>query len=237
MARATTATSPSSKTVVPLIKKWLLQRAARSRRRASAACPSMLSLGRDLAGLSLAENAHRPRFRDAQRGRHPRPAFQGRSRQGLVRVRRRGRQFRLALHARARPTSCSTICSARRPACPAPGAMRSAAWARSPRRWRAPAARPGSTSCSNTPVEEVIVDKGRAVGVVAGGKAWRAQAGRRRGQSQAAVRPAGPATARSSAEVAAADAQLEMRKRDLPDERRSVRAAQVHACCRRRAIT
>ena len=43
----------------------------------------------------------------------------------------------------------------------------------------------------NTPVEEVIVEKGRAAGVVAGGKAWRAPNDRRRGQSQAAVRPAG----------------------------------------------
>ena len=81
---------------------------------------------------------------------------------------------------RARPTSCSTICSARRRAFRAPGAMRSAAWARSPRRWPRRAARPGVDIVLNTPVEEIIVDKGRAAGVVAGGKAWRARTRRRR---------------------------------------------------------
>ena len=54
---------------------------------------------------------------------------------------------------RARPTSCSTICSARRPACRAPGAMRSAAWARSPRRWREACREAGVDIVLNTPVE------------------------------------------------------------------------------------
>ena len=54
-------------------------------------------------------NADRPRFRGPQRGRHPRPPFRGRSRQGAVRVRRRRRQFCLAAVAgdrlRAAPSS------------------------------------------------------------------------------------------------------------------------------------
>ena len=49
----------------------------------------------------------------------------------------------------------------------------------------------------NTPVEELIVADGRAAGVVAGGKAYRAKDGGRRRQSEAAVRPARAATARS----------------------------------------
>ena len=128
-----------------------------------------------MAGLSLAETRIVHDFAVRSAAGNPRSPFQGRSRQGVVRLRRRRRQFRLAASRRARPMSCSIICSAKLLACPAPGAMRSAAWARSPRRWPAPAAKRGSTSCSNTPVEEMIVADGRAGGVVAGGKAWRAK--------------------------------------------------------------
>ena len=54
MARLTTATSPSSKTVVRLLKKWLLRAPPNVGRKVSA-IPKLLSLGRDMAGLSLAE--------------------------------------------------------------------------------------------------------------------------------------------------------------------------------------
>ena len=85
---------------------------------------------------------------------------------------------------RARPTSCSTICSARRPAFPAPGAMRSAAWARSPRRWRAACREAGVDIVLDTPVEEVIVDEGPR------GRAWSpaARRGARKASSPASIR-------------------------------------------------
>ena len=137
--------------------------------------------------------AHPPRLCDAQRRRHPRPPFRGRPRQGPVRVRRRRRQFRFALHAGHAPTCCSTICSARRRACRAPGATRSAAWARSPRRWRGPRARRGRHPAQHAGRGDHRRQGQRAAGVVAGGKAWRAQAGRRRGQSEVAVRQTGAA--------------------------------------------
>ena len=44
--------------------------------------------------------------------------------------------------------------------------MRSAAWARSRRRWPAPAPRAASTFARTAAVSEILVEKGRAVGVV-----------------------------------------------------------------------
>ena len=146
-ARPTTATSPSWRRSSGCSRNGCCARRPTSGARVSA-IPKLLSLGRDMAGLSLAETriVHDFAVRSAAEilDRH----FKGDLDQGPVRIRRRGRQFRLAAIARAPPTSCSTICSAKRPACPAPGAMRSAAWARSPRRWRARAARRASTSSS-----------------------------------------------------------------------------------------
>ena len=54
--------------------------------------------------------------------------------------------------------------------------MRSAAWARSPRRWPRRRARQGVEIVLDTPVDEIIVEQGRAAGAVAGGKAYRAKA-------------------------------------------------------------
>ena len=122
---------------------------------------------------------------------------------------------------RARPTSCSTICSARRRAFPAPGAMRSAGWGRSPRRWPAPRREAGVDILLNTPVEEVIVESGRAAGVVAGGKAWRATntiAGVNPRLLFDRLVPKGVVARQGRAP----HGQLGVRKRDLPDECRAV---------------
>ena len=93
-------------------------------------------------------NPRSPRFRHPQRRRHPRPPLQGRSRQGVVRLRRGRRQFRFALLAGhgLRPAPPSVRRSGR--GAKALGAMRSAAWARLPRRWPARRAKRASTSCS-----------------------------------------------------------------------------------------
>ncbi len=90
--------------VVPLLKKWILRAppevGAGAARAAVAADPRQGHGGAVDRG-----HPHRPRFRDAERGRGPRPLFRGRARQGPVRLRRRGRQFRIALCAgeRLRP--------------------------------------------------------------------------------------------------------------------------------------
>jgi phytoene dehydrogenase-like protein len=62
-----------------------------------------------------------------------------------------------------------------RRACRAPGATPSAAWARSPKRWHAPQGQ-GVEIVLDAPVSEIIVERGRAAGAVAGGKAYRAKA-------------------------------------------------------------
>ena len=170
-------------TVVRLLKKWLLRAppnvGSQGQRDPQAAEPRPRH-GRAVAG----RDADRPRFRGAQRGGDPRPPFRGRPGQGAVRLRRRGRQFRLAAQRPAPPTCCSTICSARPPGVPgawghAIGGMGSItqAMARACRE-------AGVDIVLNTPVEEVIVANGRAGGVVAGGKAWRGEDRRRRGQSR-----------------------------------------------------
>ena len=82
-------------TVVRLLKKWLLRAPPNVGRKVSAipeAAEPRPRHGRPVAR----RNADRPRLRGAQRGRDPRPPFRGRPDQGAVRLRRRGRQFRLA---------------------------------------------------------------------------------------------------------------------------------------------
>ena len=77
---------------------------------------------------------------------------------------------------RAPPTCCCTTCSARSTARRARGATRSAAWARSRRRWPRPRPSAASTFALRVPVREVIVEAGRAVGVVTeSGEAVRAR--------------------------------------------------------------
>ena len=61
------------------------------------------------------------------------------------------------------------------------------------------------------------------------------EASRRRGQSQAAVRPAG-AAGRGRRRGRKPHAPLEVRKRDLPDERRACRSCPSSPCFPRRAI-
>ena len=74
----------------------------------------------------------------------------------------------------------------------ASGAMRSAAWARSRRRWRNAVARAASRSGRNAAVREVIVEKGRAVGVVTeSGEAVRANNRRLQPQPETALHAAG----------------------------------------------
>ena len=80
--------------------------------------------------------ARRARPLHQERGRHARPLVRVGADQGGVRLRRGRRQLREPVHARARPTCCCTTCSARSTASAANGATRSAAWARSRRRWR-----------------------------------------------------------------------------------------------------
>ena len=87
----------------------------------------------------------------------------------------------------------------------------------------------------NAPVSEVIVEKGRAAGVVAGGKSWRAARRRCRGQSEAVVRPAG-AQGRGQPAGRGAFHPLGLRKRDLPDERGARQAAELHLASRVAAI-
>jgi phytoene dehydrogenase-like protein len=172
-------------TVVPLIKKWLLK--APPNVGAGAAAAKLLQpRPRRGRAVDRRNRASSTIMRRAAR-RHPRPPLQGRSGQGAVRLRRRRRQFRLALHAghrlRAAPPSVRRGGRRARRWGHAIGGMGAItqAMARACRE-------AGVDILLNTPVEEVIVEKGRAVGVVAGGKAWRAAQRRRRRQSQAAVR-------------------------------------------------
>ena len=85
------------------------------------------------------------------------------------------------------------------------------------------------------PVEEVIVDQGPRRRCGRRRQGWRAKtvvAGVNPKLLFDRLVPEGAVDAR----VSSADARLEMRKRDLPDERRAVRTAEVHASCPRRAI-
>ena len=79
----------------------------------------------------------------------------------------------------------------------------------------------------DTPIDEIIVEKGRAAGAVAGGKDLAGQGGRRRRQSPPAVRSP-PSRGRGVRRNLAAHVGLGERIRHLPDERRSVRAAALH---------
>ena len=88
----------------------------------------------------------------------------------------------------------------------------------------------------NAPVSEVIVDKGRAAGVVAGGKSVaRADASSPGSIPSCCSTGWCPKGAVSRAGRAAYDP-LGLRKRDLPDERRARQAAQFHRRFRDAAI-
>ena len=161
-------------TVVRLLKKWLL-RAPPNVGRTVSAIPKLLSLGRDMAGLSLAETriVHDFAVRSAAEilDRH----FQGDLAKALF-------GFDGVVGNFASPQSPGTgyvlLHHLFGEAAGVPGAWGHAiggmgsitqAMARACRE-------AGVDIVLNTPVEEVIVANGRAAGVVAGGKAWRAQA-------------------------------------------------------------
>ena len=160
-------------TVVRLLKKWLLRAPPNVGRKISA-IPKLLSLGRDMAGLSLAETrvVHDFAVRSASEilERH----FQGDLTKALF-------GFDGVVGNFASPQSAG---NGVRPlhhlfgeAAGVPGAWGHAiggmgaitqAMARACRE-------AGVDIVLNTPVEEVIVSHGRAAGVVAGGKAWRSK--------------------------------------------------------------
>src|SRR4051794_22534664 len=158
-------------TVVPLLKKWLL-RAPPNVGRKMSAIPKLLSLGRDMAGLSLAETriVHDFAVRSASDilDRH----FQGDLTKALF-------GFDGVVGNFASPQSPGPAYVLLHhlfgEAAGVPGAWGHAiggmgaitqAMARACRE-------AGVDILVNTPVEELIVADGRAAGVVAGGKAWR----------------------------------------------------------------
>src|SRR5205085_142841 len=158
-------------TVVRLLKKWLL-RAPPNVGRTVSAIPKLLSLGRDMAGLSLAETriVHDFAVRSASEilERH----FQGDLAKALF-------GFDGVVGNFASPQAPGTAYVLLHhlfgEAAGVPGAWGHAiggmgsitqAMARACRE-------AGVDIVLNTPVEEVIVADGRAAGVVAGGKAWR----------------------------------------------------------------
>lgn len=159
-------------TVVRLLKKWLLRAPPNVGQKISA-LPKLLTLGRDLAGLSLAETriVHDYAVRSAAEilDRH----FQGELTKALF-------GFDGVVGNYASPQSPGTAYVLLHhlfgEAAGVPGAWGHAiggmgsitqAMARSCRE-------AGVDILLNTPVEEIIVNQDRASGVVAGGKAWRA---------------------------------------------------------------
>jgi phytoene dehydrogenase-like protein len=160
-------------TVVRLLKKWLL-RAPPNVGRTVSAIPKLLSIGRDMAGLSLAETriVHDFAMRSAAEilERH----FKGDLTKALF-------GFDGVVGNFASPQSPGTAYVLLHhlfgEAAGVPGAWGHAiggmgsitqAMARACRE-------AGVDILLNTPVEEVIIDRGRAAGVVAGGKAWPAK--------------------------------------------------------------
>jgi phytoene dehydrogenase-like protein len=134
-------------------------------------------------------------------------------------------------HTPAPPTSCSTTSSAkrRRARClgHAIGGMGAITQA------MAKACREkGVEIVTGAPVEEIIVERGRAAGVVAGGRAY-PHAPSRRACTQAAVRQAA-AEGRRARGGERADARLGDGKRHVPHERRAVGAAALQQPARAR---
>ncbi len=160
-------------TVVALLKKWLLRAPPNVGRRVSA-IPKLLSLGRDMAGLSLAETrtVHDFAVRSAAEilDRH----FEGDLTKALF-------GFDGVVGNFASPQSPGTAYVLLHhlfgEAAGVPGAWGHAIGGMgSITQTMARACREaGVDIVLNTPVEELIVTNGRASGVVAGGKAWRAK--------------------------------------------------------------
>ena len=109
--------------------------------------------------------------------------------------------------------------------------MRSAAWARSPRRWPKRRARPASRSSLDAPVEEMIVERGRAAGVVAGGKTYRAKAVVAGVHPEAAVHRAAARRRGRRETPTRRMAHWASESGDLPDERRSCPSCRASPAC------
>ncbi len=97
--------------------------------------------------------------------------------QSGLRFRWRRGQLRAAPTRPARPTCCFITSLARSTARRAPGVMRSAAWARSRRRWQSQRQLAAWIFALNAGVREIIVENGKAVGAVTeSGETFRAAA-------------------------------------------------------------
>ena len=212
-------------TVVRLLKKWLLRAPPNVGRRVSA-IPKLLSLGRDMAGLSLAETRTVHDFAVRSAADILDRQFEGDLTKALF-------GFDGVVGNFASPQSPGTAYVLLHhlfgEAAGVPGAWGHAiggmgsitqAMARACRE-------AGVDILLNTPVEELIVANGRASGVVADGKAYRARTVVAGVNPRAALRPPRPAR-RGRRRRCGADAWLEVRKRDLPNERRAFRTPEVH---------
>ena len=159
--------------MVRLLKKWLLRAPPNVGRKISA-IPKLLSLGRDMAGLSLAETRVMHDFAVRSASEILERHFQGDLTKALF-------GFDGVVGNFASPQSAGTgyvlLHHLFGEAAGVPGAWGHAiggmgaitqAMARACRE-------AGVDIVLNTPVEEVIVSHGRAAGVVAGGKAWRSK--------------------------------------------------------------
>jgi phytoene dehydrogenase-like protein len=160
-------------TVVPLIKKWIL-RAPPEIGRGMAGLPKMLQMARDLVGLSLAEKRVLHDYATRSAGDILDRHFRGDLAKALF-------GFDGVVGNFASPYTPGTAYVLLHhlfgEAAGVPGAWGHAIGGMgSITQAMARAAREaGADILLNTPVEEVIVAKGRAAGVVAGGKAWRAK--------------------------------------------------------------
>ena len=223
-------------TVVRLLKKWLLRAPPNVGARVSA-IPKLLSLGRDMAGLSLAETRIVHDFAVRSAGDILDRHFKGDLAKALFGFDGVVGNFASPLQRRAR--AYVLLHHLFGEAAGVPGAWGHAiggmgsitqAMARACRE-------AGVDILLDTPVEEVIVERNgrRRPGVVAGGKAWRA-ANVVAGVNPKLLFDRLVPRRRGRARRRTPDARLEVRKRDLPHERRSVRAAQVHRAAQEAAI-
>ena len=223
-------------TVVRLLKKWLLRAPPNVGGRVSA-IPKLLSLGRDMAGLSLAETRIVHDFAVRSAGEILDRHFEGDLTKALF-------GFDGVVGNFASPQSPGTGLRAAPPSVRRGGGRArrvgpcdrrhgldhpgdGARLPRSGRRHRAQHAGRGNHRRSG----------GRAVGRRRRRQGLAGEDRCRRRQPEAAVRPAGAARARSTRTSQSRMHALEVRKRDLPHERRACPSCRSSPCCRRRAIT
>jgi phytoene dehydrogenase-like protein len=160
-------------TVVPIIKKWIL-RAPPEVGRGAAGLPKLMQVGRDVVGLSLAEKRILHDYATRSEGDILDRHFKGDFAKALF-------GFDGVVGNFASPYAPGTAYVLLHhlfgEAAGVPGAWGHAIGGMgSITQAMAQAAREaGADILLNTPVEEIIIDKGRAAGVVAGGRAWRAK--------------------------------------------------------------